>query len=837
MQLRLNWGNMHDLLVQLNSGYSQWTLDAHFLVEALCQNFIRPQHFKTHLHEFILESYGIKSSCLIPDLHCFVNAQSNTYGYQGHSEVNNIAGSIQLCPVRSKKAGDGSRKIIVKRPDCKHLNFKECRNLYDSGAFPEVVADARVTPEVSLQRQLDTLAQLPEFKETLLVSYDRLIDEKHHQGNRIKQRWSVEEGELAVAQTVEAAAYLNSQRSRLQNYTLVQSCQGVDAQQYLRCVEQVLSYCQKGDVLGLGGWCILGRQPSYLQTFWETINLVIPLVASSGITKIHIFGCTWYKPKKYHPLPPLPPLLWLCDRHHISLSTDGRSPIGNALWKDGWQSAGAIFPYWRHNLAWVKSELATLRDSPQYQPPPGYIEAPQLFLMPKFLEKASEQAGCLYQYLESKKLKDGSTIEYPKVLGERDPNNPEHWRWGFNWKEKRGGKWKGRSIGSIPHSAIAKIRTMQQQGAKREEVVSFILEKKAEGRRQKAEGPNSLPSNSPTAVILFAGGGGIEAGMVEAGIRPVVAVEYDPTKPKLSGAIAKVHSTNFPQCQVIQKTVREVAASKFVDLPEYCDYLHSSTVCSNFSNANTTRAKFIKSGIIKEKESSDDIDSAHATSDGIQHLKPQVFTLEQVPGYLNSQSFQIILETLNDSGYTTNYKIIKLKNYGLPQSRERLFLIAGKGFYIPFPPEQEKIMGWYEAIAHLIPAMPDSKLLNKQQQVVDQFLKANPPMPLLIQRAGIRSSAQFKPGHLPCNTILRSHFTDNKGCNRTKFADIWLPNGMVKSLTIEAAAILQGFPSWYKFPTEVATAGSIIGYSVPPSFAKQLFAHCQKVLISKLQVA
>lgn len=74
-----------------------------------------------------------------------------------------------------------------------------------------------------------------------------------------------------------------------------------------------------------------------------------------------------------------------------------------------------------------------------------------------------------------------------------------------------------------------------------------------------------------------------------------------------------------------------------------------------------------------------------------------------------------------------------------------------------------------------------------------------------------------KPGHLPCNTLLRSFFTDGKEANRNKFADIWLPDDTVKSLSIESAAILQGFPDWYELPKDAATAGSIIGYSVPPS--------------------
>ncbi|WP_336884965.1 DNA cytosine methyltransferase [Nostoc punctiforme] len=85
-----------------------------------------------------------------------------------------------------------------------------------------------------------------------------------------------------------------------------------------------------------------------------------------------------------------------------------------------------------------------------------------------------------------------------------------------------------------------------------------------------------------------------------------------------------------------------------------------------------------------------------------------------------------------------------------------------------------------------------------------------------------------------CDRLRRagtpSHFTDHKGCNRSKFADIWLPDGTVKSLTIQGTAILQGFPSWYEFPKETTTAGSIIGYSVPPSFAAQLFTHIQKQL-------
>lgn len=447
---------------------------------------------------------------------------------------------------------------------------------------------------------------------------------------------------------------------------------------------------------------------------------------------------------------------------------------------------------------------------------PKLHETPEKFLEDDSKRLILQSQGCLYQYIESKKLHNGITASYPRVIGERDPNNPKHWRWGFNWEEKINGIWKGRSIGSIPCGAVPLIQELQRQGATREEIIAFI-------KRAKTKNPSKpkLPGNAPIAVVLFAGGGGVEAGMVSAGIRPVVAVEYDPSKPQLSHAIAHTHHRNFSEygCKIIQQTVQEVAASKFQGFPQP-DYLHASPVCANFSQAHTAKAG-------AALETPDDLSAAQAVAAAIRQLRPRVFTLENVPRYLSSQSFTIILNALESLGYSVNYSIVNMADYGLPQARKRLVLVASKDFAPTLPPASKPV-GWYNAIAHLIPMMPDSQLLPRQQQALSQFLATNEPAPLLIERVGGRKQTKYKPGHLPANTILRSHFTDHKGCNRNKFADIWLPDGTVKSLFIEAAAILQGFPSWYKFPPQTATAGSIIGYSVPPSFASQLFAHIEQ---------
>jgi hypothetical protein len=93
--------------------------------------------------------------------------------------------------------------------------------------------------------------------------------------------------------------------------------------------------------------------------------------------------------------------------------------------------------------------------------------------------KHRQRKGCLYKYLENKKLKNGTIASYPRVIGHRHPDNPTHWRWGFNWEEKVDGEWKGRSIGSVPLGAIALIQSMQNEGVPLEEIIGFIKRAKA----------------------------------------------------------------------------------------------------------------------------------------------------------------------------------------------------------------------------------------------------------------------------------------------------------------------------------------------------------------------
>ena len=157
-----------------------------------------------------------------------------------------------------------------------------------------------------------------------VASYDLLIDEKWRDGERSKIRWSREEAEEAVRETVAAAHYLARQRRALRGayghrVGLALSAQGVEVEQYLRCTEQIVSLLEDGDLFALGGWCITGLLPdAVLPSFCEIMSEVIPYLGKSGVKRVHIWGVMFPQALGY--------LLYLCDQYQIQLSTDSSGP-------------------------------------------------------------------------------------------------------------------------------------------------------------------------------------------------------------------------------------------------------------------------------------------------------------------------------------------------------------------------------------------------------------------------------------------------------------------------------------------------------------------------------
>ena len=257
--------------------------------------------------------------------------------------------------------------------------------IIDSGAFSDPL-NKRLTPEQALSRQLIWESKAGDkwgypWQAYGLVSYDVLIDETWSNGERKKERWSIGRADWAVRETAEAARYLAGQRERLSPRRLVLSCQGVDSIQYQECMAEILKVAQADDIIGFGGWCILGRFTSWLPEFWRTLRLTFPMIARAGVKDVHIFGVLYQ--------PALGGMLWLADQYGLRISTDSTAPIKACLWKcddkttDAYRKKSgtrAKSGYWLDNVKWWVDTLANLRQSEYYKEPTNLDSVRQLDL-------------------------------------------------------------------------------------------------------------------------------------------------------------------------------------------------------------------------------------------------------------------------------------------------------------------------------------------------------------------------------------------------------------------------------------------------------------------------
>jgi hypothetical protein len=92
-------------------------------------------------------------------------------------------------------------------------------------------------------------------------------------------------------------------------------------------------------------------------------------------------------------------------------------------------------------------------------------------------KKSKTASGSLAPFLENKKLKDGRIVTYPRVHGERDKLNYDHWRWGYYYEIKIGDEWKNRSM-PVPARIASLVREMIDKKYSVEQIKDFILQSK-----------------------------------------------------------------------------------------------------------------------------------------------------------------------------------------------------------------------------------------------------------------------------------------------------------------------------------------------------------------------
>jgi DNA (cytosine-5)-methyltransferase 1 len=357
-------------------------------------------------------------------------------------------------------------------------------------------------------------------------------------------------------------------------------------------------------------------------------------------------------------------------------------------------------------------------------------------------------------------------------------------------------------------------------------------------------------NNLTTAKILVshAGGGGVEAAFLDLflneGIRPeFLSLECNPSNPAFSSLLLNNHRNNFNNYGKSLLIPLQDWVKDYPVKPESIDFFHVSPMCSNFSQAS------------QKTETLDDIAVAQAIAKCIKDQQPKFLTLENVGNYIKSESFKIIIKALDELNYLYYFQVINCADYGIPQTRKRLFLIAGdrrqlnpcakdkfeKTFYKFQGLEKYKTdcNGWFEAIESEgeVSHLPLTNLTQAQTQALKNnncynYKGDGSNRYFLIPRLGYRSlGPRVIPQNKPAPTILASIFIDYRhlnyrsgsGGSRKQIWTVWdCLRQQAHNLRIQEFAKLATFPNWYQFPENDAIAGVILGYAVPPRMMKIL---------------
>ncbi|MFN6519217.1 MAG: DNA cytosine methyltransferase [Nostoc sp. CreGUA01] len=178
----------------------------------------------------------------------------------------------------------------------------------------------------------------------------------------------------------------------------------------------------------------------------------------------------------------------------------------------------------------------------------------------------------------------------------------------------------------------------------------------------------------PIVIDLFAGAGGLSLGFEQAGFDVKAAVEIDPVH-------AVVHKFNFPHCVILPCSITELSGKEIRERTgignQNIETIISGSPCQGYSYIGRRALDDPRNFLVKDFIRI------------VLELKPSYFVFENVKGLTAGKHkyfLSELIETFSKNGYELRlpWKVLNAADYGVPQRRERLFLIgAKKGFVLP----------------------------------------------------------------------------------------------------------------------------------------------------------
>jgi DNA (cytosine-5)-methyltransferase 1 len=350
----------------------------------------------------------------------------------------------------------------------------------------------------------------------------------------------------------------------------------------------------------------------------------------------------------------------------------------------------------------------------------------------------------------------------------------------------------------------------------------------------------------PSCFSLFSGGGLADLGLHAAGCQSIGGIDNDPA------AVEVAQANGLP---VVCQDILAANPCQF----ERPDLLWASPPCVTASIANQ-----------RTGETELDRELARAVVRFVEAMLPPVVVLENVAGYRQYDSYGYIVAALRLHHYHVCDWLLNAADYGAPQQRRRLIMIAQRHAIPQRPSATHKRhadmfspqwRGWYDAVADLAPTLPQAQLANWQRRRLPAWVTET----VLLSNQATERTDGLMTAHEPALSITEQHngrlralllddqFSsagglDGNGRGATtapgeqpgftvttrdsrKIKAVLLDHADVRSLTPRALARLQSMPDSYVLPDARRLACSIIGRGVPCVLAQRIGEHVKGVIV------
>ena len=341
-------------------------------------------------------------------------------------------------------------------------------------------------------------------------------------------------------------------------------------------------------------------------------------------------------------------------------------------------------------------------------------------------------------------------------------------------------------------------------------------------------------------IDIFSGAGGLSLGAEMAGIQISYGIEINPSA-------AKSFTRNHKGAKVLQGDIKDIDPSKLKEGNEPVFIIMGGPPCQGFSLSNTrtrnmqNEKNFLFLEFVRF----------------VQELKPTWFVLENVWGLTNMEEGKtknMIEDCFEALGYEVNSQVLWASDYGVPQKRNRFFMVGNRlGIKFEFPEPFEKKITVKEAIGDL-PDLENGEMLEKGKYKVPrsdaseyaQLMREHSHYPtqnfvsrnndLVIQRyRHIKQGQNWRaiPDELMQNYADKGR--THSGIYKRLIAD--QPSVVIsnyrksmlihpyqdRGLSVREAARLQSFPDNFYFEGPISHIQQQIGNAVPPLLAKAVF--------------